>query len=265
MPTSEPPATCPSCSRRPRPPPSDASEKSGTALWTCPETSRADYTIEFCPKQSGYVGPATPATQYLNATATCSDKVVAFHATFAVPPSPTLVLSSGTGRVVATVSPGVDGAAAFATDGGLDLGGESQATSRTQSSPTRMAPPRTSPPRFTPTQLTPASGTANVSEPHSDPPTEAVAVEKAEPKSPSTTTGLTGGKDALVGDDSPTSLSKPLETSSPVSIKHKVHSSHANHSDKPKLGPSAASPPRCNRVSKRRRRARSPQVVVGAA
>ncbi|WVO13703.1 hypothetical protein L204_101324 [Cryptococcus depauperatus] len=85
-------------------------EKSKTALWTC--GGRPNYLIEFCPAKSDYVGSKKPSDKYASATATCSNIATTFTSTFSVPPSPTTTASTGTLNVVATVSTGVDGAAA---------------------------------------------------------------------------------------------------------------------------------------------------------
>lgn len=93
-----------------------SSERSETALWTCPSTSqKADYIIEFCPNRTDYVGTQTPGREYDSATATCSNKVTAFSQTFKVGASPTKGIQSGTLDVVATVATGLDGAAALET------------------------------------------------------------------------------------------------------------------------------------------------------
>ncbi|KAK8849433.1 hypothetical protein IAR55_004765 [Kwoniella newhampshirensis] len=91
-------------------------EKSKTALWHC--AGKPDYTIEFCPSGSDYVGPETPSHKFDSATATCSNVVTAFANTFAVGPSPTKTATIGTLDVVATVASNVDGAAAIQIGGG---------------------------------------------------------------------------------------------------------------------------------------------------
>ncbi|WWD20055.1 hypothetical protein CI109_104528 [Kwoniella shandongensis] len=85
-------------------------EKSHTALWTC--ASNPDYTVEFCPSGSDYVGPKIPSNKYVSATATCANLATNFTSMFTVGPSPTKTASIGTLDVVATVAPNVDGAAA---------------------------------------------------------------------------------------------------------------------------------------------------------
>ena len=91
------------------------SEKSGTALWTCPTGAGAlpDYTIEFCPSGTDYVGAKVPGSQYLDATATCSSMATTGLQAFSVPPSPSTTISQGTLNVAATVATGLDGAAAI--------------------------------------------------------------------------------------------------------------------------------------------------------
>ena len=69
--------------------------------------------MEFCPGGTDYVGTEEAGTQYLNATATCSSMATAFSSTYSVPATPTDTASIGTLDVVATVLPGVDGAAAI--------------------------------------------------------------------------------------------------------------------------------------------------------
>jgi len=96
------------------------SEKSGNALHTCtPDASGklADYIVEFCPGQSDYVGTLTADPKFIDATATCSNKVTSGEQEFPVNPSPTKTATAGTLQVVATVLPGVDGAAALQIDG----------------------------------------------------------------------------------------------------------------------------------------------------
>jgi hypothetical protein len=100
------------------------SEKSGTALWTCPSTakSRPNYVVEFCPAGSDYVGPSTPNSKYISATASCEGSATTFISpssqTFSVGPSPTKTQTIGTLQVIETVAPGIDGAAAFGLGGG---------------------------------------------------------------------------------------------------------------------------------------------------
>lgn len=97
------------------------SEKSKTALWTCPASASkgrlADYEIEFCPNRTDYVGAATPQEKYLSATATCANMATNFTTTFPVGPSPTKTATKGTLQVIATVAAGVDGAAAVQMGG----------------------------------------------------------------------------------------------------------------------------------------------------
>lgn len=95
------------------------SEKSGNALHTCRPDGNgnlSDYIVEFCPGQTDYVGTKTADPKYINATATCSNKVTSFTTEFSVGPSPTATKTAGTLQVVATVLPGVDGAAALQID-----------------------------------------------------------------------------------------------------------------------------------------------------
>lgn len=98
------------------------SEKTDTALHTCAASASqgkgSDYEIEFCPNRTDYVGAVTPDEKYLSATATCSNRLTSFTQTFPVGPSPTKTATKGTLQVVATVAPGVDGAAA------IQMGGE---------------------------------------------------------------------------------------------------------------------------------------------
>ena len=96
------------------------SEKSGNALHTCRPDGNgnlSDYIVEFCPGQTDYVGTKTADPKYIDATATCSNKVTSFTTEFSVGPSPTATKTAGTLQVVATVLPGVDGAAALQIDG----------------------------------------------------------------------------------------------------------------------------------------------------
>ncbi|KAE8542310.1 hypothetical protein D1P53_001084 [Cryptococcus gattii VGV] len=86
-------------------------EKSGTALWTC--SGSPDYTVEFCPAGSNYVGAKEASHEYVDATARCSNIATTFGTTFNVGPSPTSTATIGKLDVVATVATGVDGAAAI--------------------------------------------------------------------------------------------------------------------------------------------------------
>ncbi|KIR56462.1 thaumatin family protein [Cryptococcus gattii Ru294] len=86
-------------------------EKSGTALWTC--SGSPDYTVEFCPAGSNYVGAKEASHEYVDATARCSNIATTFSTTFNVGPSPTSTATIGKLDVVATVATGVDGAAAI--------------------------------------------------------------------------------------------------------------------------------------------------------
>ncbi|WVQ79506.1 hypothetical protein IAT38_001605 [Cryptococcus sp. DSM 104549] len=108
-------------------------EKSKTALWTCP--GRPDYTIEFCPAGSDYVGAKEASNAYVDATAKCSNLATVFSETFTVGPSPTSLATTGTLEVVATVATGVDGAAAIqvgATSEAGASGAEATATATGQ-------------------------------------------------------------------------------------------------------------------------------------
>lgn len=86
-------------------------EKSGAALWTC--SCSPDYTIEFCPAGSNYVGAKEASHEYVDATARCSNIATTFSTTFNVGPSPTSTATIGKLDVVATVATGMDGAAAI--------------------------------------------------------------------------------------------------------------------------------------------------------
>lgn len=86
-------------------------EKSGTALWTC--SGSPDYTVEFCPAGSNYVGAKEASHEYVYATARCSSIATTFSTTFNVGPSPTSTATIGKLDVVTTVAAGVDGAAAI--------------------------------------------------------------------------------------------------------------------------------------------------------
>ncbi|OXG81108.1 thaumatin family protein [Cryptococcus neoformans Gb118] len=86
-------------------------EKSHTALWTC--GGSPDYTVEFCPAGSDYVGAKEASNEYVDATATCSSMAITFSTTFNVGPSPTSIATIGKLDVVATVATGADGAAAI--------------------------------------------------------------------------------------------------------------------------------------------------------
>ena len=99
------------------------SEKSKTALWTCPASSSqmSDYTIQFCPNGSDFYGSLIPSDEYLHATASCSSRATSGAATFTVGPSPTSLATKGTLQVQATAAAGVGGQAALA-DGGETLG-----------------------------------------------------------------------------------------------------------------------------------------------
>ncbi|WVQ67290.1 uncharacterized protein L199_005485 [Kwoniella botswanensis] len=105
-------------------------EKSDTALHTCPATSLAGYTVEFCPNNSNFIGELEPDPKYLSSTASCSNIATSWITTFPIRPSPTQVLTSGTLDVVATVATGVDGAAAIR----VDISSSTGTASRTGSS-----------------------------------------------------------------------------------------------------------------------------------
>ncbi|OCF74263.1 hypothetical protein I204_04633 [Kwoniella mangroviensis CBS 8886] len=105
-------------------------EKSDTALHTCPATSLAGYTIEFCPNDSDFIGEIEPDPKYLSSTASCSNIATSWTTTFPIRPSPTQILTSGTLDVVATVATGVDGAAAIQ----VNISSSTGTASRTASS-----------------------------------------------------------------------------------------------------------------------------------
>ena len=73
----------------------------------------SDYTIEFCPGGTDYVGSEIAGTEYVDATATCSNMATTGSSEFSVGPSPTKTATKGTLQVIATVATGVDGAAAI--------------------------------------------------------------------------------------------------------------------------------------------------------
>ncbi|WRT66204.1 uncharacterized protein IL334_003157 [Kwoniella shivajii] len=113
-------------------------EKSGT-LFQCDSTptSMPNYTIEFCPNDSEYIGQIEPDLKYLGSTATCSSIATYFDETFSIRPSPTKILTSGTLDVVATVATGINGAAAIQLDG---IGSAATATATASSTSQNASP-----------------------------------------------------------------------------------------------------------------------------
>lgn len=113
-------------------------EKSGTALWTC--SGSPDYTVEFCPAGSNYVGAKEASHEYVDAKARCSNIATTFSTTFNVGPSPTSTATIRKLDVVATVATGVDGAAAIRIgETGAASSGETEIAIPTTASQTATA------------------------------------------------------------------------------------------------------------------------------